>query len=81
MEFFCIDYLISGVVDPEALEADHFHKADLPSFSVNMAIQMKQGKVLFRSITELFLLLRFLLKILKTKLEPNRRKGSRNCWV
>jgi len=34
-----------GVCDPLILEADHYYKADLPSFSVNMEKQMLAGKV------------------------------------
>lgn len=39
-----------GVVHPEILEEDHFLKADLPMFQVNMETQMKEGKLFVENL-------------------------------
>lgn len=40
----------SGLVHPEILEEDHFFKADLPMFQVNMENQMKHGKLFVENL-------------------------------
>jgi len=41
-----------GVVDSEALESDHFYKADLPMFSINMANQMARGQIFIEHLED-----------------------------